>query len=93
MVGSVRSYAVVRHRHNIHLEIHVFFFVKYDAVRWVVVVDMSEEVFLQSVGFEKSEKIHKHCCENLQSHYFIFVVVIIIVGVVVVVVGLFEDVA
>ena len=74
--------------------------VKYDAVRWVVVVDMSEEVFLQSLGFKKSEKIHKHCCENFHSHYFIFVVIIIIIDFFVViivgfvvVISLFEDVA
>jgi len=46
MDGSERSYAVVRHRHNIHFRFEVF--VEYDAVRWVVVVDMlSEKVFLQ----------------------------------------------
>jgi hypothetical protein len=35
MVGSVRSNAIVRHRHNIHLEIQVSL-VEYDAVRWVL---------------------------------------------------------
>lgn len=79
MVGSVRSYAVVRHRHNIHLEIQVFL-VEFDAVRWVVVVDMSsEKVFLLSLGSKKSEKIHNHCCENFQCNYFVFVVVITVI--------------
>ena len=76
MVGSVRSNTVVRHRHNIHLEIQVLF-VECDAVRCVVVVGMSEEVFVQSLGPEKSAKIHKHCCKNFQSHYFVVVAVII----------------